>query len=358
MIEDRAPRARQLLEKCDLDAVVFFDPSNIRYLCGFTGTDGALVITRESDCFLTDSRYTTQARQQVAADQIREYRVKIDGIVSLLRELGLRRIGFEAETLPYAQAEKLREKGSPDLSWDPVGEGVLSLRGAKGPSEIDAVLEATRISAEAFEEILPLVRPGAVEKEIALALEFAMKRRGGEEKAFDFIVASGIRGALPHGIASEKVIGAGELVTLDFGTRFAGYHSDETVTVAVGEVSPRLREIFDTVLRAHDLAIDRVRPGMALREIDSVARGHIADRGYGEYFGHGLGHGVGLEVHEYPTVSPCSEAVAEEGMIITVEPGIYIPELGGVRIEDMILVTADGCRPLTRIPKTFRTLPA
>jgi Xaa-Pro aminopeptidase len=153
------------------------------------------------------------------------------------------------------------------------------------------------------------------------------------------------------------MIAPGELVTFDFGTRFSGYHSDETVTVAVGEVSPRLREIFDTVLHAHDLAIAQVRPGVALKDIDSVARRHIAGRGYGEYFGHGLGHGVGLEVHEYPTVSPRSEAVAAEGMVITIEPGIYIPELGGVRIEDMVQVTADGCRPLTRIPKTFRTLP-
>lgn len=358
MVEDRAPRARQLLEKCKLDAFVFFDPSNIRYLCGFTGTDGALVIGRGKDCFLTDSRYTTQARRQVAADQVREYSVKLDGIIALLQELGVRRIGFESETLPFAQVQKLREKGPSELAWIPVGEEVLSLRGTKDPVEIDALIEAARISAEAFEEILPLVRPGAVEREIALALEFAMKRRGGEEKAFDFIVASGARGALPHGIASEKVIAAGELVTFDFGTRFAGYHSDETVTVAVGEVPPRLGEIFDTVLQAHDLAIAQVRPGMALRDIDSVARRYIAERGFGEYFGHGLGHGVGLEVHEYPTVSPRSEAVAEEGMVITIEPGIYIPELGGVRIEDMVQVTADGCRLLTRIPKDFRSLPA
>lgn len=356
MVEDRAPRARQLLEKCRLDAFVFLNPVSIRYLCGFTGTDGALVITGEQDCFQTDSRYTTQARQQVAADQIREYSVKIDGVLSFLREQGVRKVGFEAETLPFALARKLQEKGA-DLTWIPVGEEVLSLRGAKDPAEIDALLEAARISAEAFEEILPLVRPGAVEREIALALEFAMKRRGGEEKAFDFIVASGFRGALPHGVASEKRIAAGELVTFDFGTRYAGYHSDETVTVAVGEVSPRLREIFETVLRAHDLAIEQVRPGMALKDIDATARRHIDEGGYGKYFGHGLGHGVGLEVHEYPTVSPRSDAVAEEGMVITIEPGIYIPEVGGVRIEDMVEVTAEGCRLLTRIPKSFRTLP-
>jgi Xaa-Pro aminopeptidase len=196
-----------------------------------------------------------------------------------------------------------------------------------------------------------------VEREVALELEFAMKRLGGEEKAFDFIVASGARGAMPHGIASAKSIEAGDLVTLDFGTRYNGYHSDETVTVAVGEVKPELRKIFDTVLEAHDRAMAEIRPGVSLRDIDGTARHYIDSQGYGSYFGHGLGHGVGLEVHEYPTVSPRSEAVAEEGMVFTVEPGIYIPELGGVRIEDMVQVTADGCRQLTRIKKDFRTLP-
>jgi Xaa-Pro aminopeptidase len=358
MVKDRAHLAWKLLEECGLDAFIFLDMSNIRYLCGFTGTDGALVVTRGSDCFLTDSRYTTQAKEQVAAGQIREYSVKLDGLLALLDEQGARRIGFEAETTPFATVQQLKEKGAAQLDWVPVDKKILPLRGVKSSAELDAILEATRITAEAFEEVLPLIHPGAVEREIALALEFAMKRRGGEEKAFDFIVASGIRGAMPHGIASEKVIGAGELVTVDFGTRFAGYHSDETVTVAVGEVAPKLREIFETVLQAHDLAMAQVRPGRMLRDIDAVARQFIAERGYGDYFGHGLGHGVGLEVHEYPTVSPRSESVAEVGMVFTVEPGIYVPGVGGVRIEDMVLVTADGCRQLTRIPKGFRTLPA
>lgn len=357
MVKDRAPLARKLLEDCNLDAFVFFDLANVRYLCGFTGTDGVLVVSRGGDCFLTDSRYTAQARRQVHAEQIREYRVKLDGLIALLDEQGGRRIGFESETLPFATVQRLKEKGAAGHDWVPVDKEILSLRGVKGASELDAMLEATRINAEAFEEVVPLIRPGAVEREVALALEFALKRRGGEEKAFDFIVASGTRGAMPHGVASDKPIRAGELVTLDFGTRINGYHSDETVTVAVGEVAPRLREIYDVVLRAHDLAMAQVRPGMLLKDIDDVARRYIAERGYGDYFGHGLGHGVGLEVHEYPTVSSRSESVAEEGMVFTVEPGIYVPELGGVRIEDMLQVTGDGCRPLTRIPKTYRTLP-
>jgi len=358
MVKDRAHLVTHLLAACGLDALLFTDLINIRYLCGFTGTDGVLVVAGSRSCFLSDSRYTTQARQQVQADEIREYSVKLDGVIEFLEQSGLRRIGFEAETLPFAMVERLREKGGKAREWVPLAKEIQSLRGIKGVEEITALCEATRLNAEAFEEILPLIRPGAVEREIALALEIALKRRGGEEKAFDFIVASGPRGAMPHGIASERTIGAGELVTIDFGVRYRGYHSDETVTVAVGTVSARLQEIYATVLAAHDLAMALVRPGVTLKEIDAVARNFIAGQGFGDFFGHGLGHGVGLEIHEYPTVSPRSEAIACEGMVFTIEPGIYVPELGGVRIEDMIEVTADGCRPLTRLDKALRVLAA
>lgn len=358
MVKDRAHLVTHLLAVGGLDGLLFTDLNNVRYLCGFTGTDGVLAVAGGRSCFLSDSRYTTQARQQVQADEIREYSVKLDGLIDFLREAGARRIGFEAETLPFATVEKLREKGGGGCEWVPLTKEIQSLRAIKGADEIAAMDEAARLNAEAFEEILPLIRPGAVERDIALALEIALKRRGADEKAFAFIVASGVRGALPHGIASERAIGAGELVTIDFGVRCRGYHSDETVTVAVGEVSSRLRQIYDTVLKAHDLAMDHVRPGVALKEIDAVARDYIAAQGFGDYFGHGLGHGVGLEIHEYPTVSPRSDTVASEGMVFTIEPGIYVPEFGGVRIEDMIEVTADGCRPLTRLSKALRVLPA
>jgi Xaa-Pro aminopeptidase len=357
MIQNRAHLARNLLAEQRLDALVLLDLANLRFLCGFSGTDGALVVTAGRDWFLTDSRYTTQARQQVAADEVRESSIKVDGVVSCLAAAGARRIGFEAETLPFATVQRLREKSAPECEWVPLGKEILPLRGVKDDAEVAALEHAAGIAAEAFEEIVALIRPGAVEREIALALEFAMKRRGGEEKAFDFIVASGGRGAMPHGVASDKVIAAGELVTLDFGTRCRGYHSDETVTLAVGEVAPELRRIYDTVREAQTLAMARVRPGVALREVDAAARDFITAQGYGDYFGHGLGHGVGLEVHEYPTVSPRSEEAAREGMVFTVEPGIYVPGLGGVRLEDMVQVTAVGCRRLTRIAKDFRTLP-
>ncbi|WP_432821203.1 M24 family metallopeptidase [Trichloromonas sp.] len=356
MVNKRISQADELLKACALDAFVFFHLPNIRYLSGFSGTDGALVVVRGEAGFLTDSRYTTQARQQVAADTIREYRVKVDGVLEFLAEKGAVRVGFEAETLSFATASELSAKGSA-YEWVPVVREIKSLRCLKDESEIDALERAAALNAECFEEILAEIRPGARERDVALALEFALKRRGAEEKAFDFIVASGVRGALPHGVASSKIIAAGELVTIDLGCRLNGYHSDETVTLAVGDISPRLRELHDVVLEAHDRAIDRVRPGAALRDIDAAARQFISDRGFGDYFGHGTGHGLGLEVHEFPAVSTRSEEEAREGMVFTIEPGIYIPDVGGVRIEDTVLVTAGGCRRLTRIPKGFRTLP-
>ncbi len=355
MMTNRRQRAIALLAEHHLDALVFCACENLRYLCGFTGSDGTLLLTSAQTLFLTDSRYTTQARMQVMADRIEEYRSQSDGIVAALRETGAQRIGFES-SLAYGKVNDLRTRGETTWTWVSLQDELEGLRTAKAESEIAAIEAATQLNAVAFAEIEPLIRPGAVERELSLALEFALKRSGAEEKAFDFIVASGPRGALPHGLASDRRLAAGELVTIDFGCRVDGYHSDETVTVAIGAVPDDLRRVFDTVLAAHDRAIAAVAPGVPLAEIDRVAREYIAAAGFGDYFGHGLGHGVGLEVHESPTVSPRSKAVVREGMVFTVEPGIYLPGTGGVRIEDMVLATATGARILTRIPKQFRNL--
>ncbi|MFO7982077.1 MAG: Xaa-Pro peptidase family protein [Desulfuromonadales bacterium] len=356
MIDNRQLAGLSLLKQHNLDALVFFDLHNVRYLCGFTGTDGALVLTSRGSWFTTDSRYTAQAESEVRADHIRQHRVKLDSVTDILKAAGTHRIGFEAQTLAYATVEKLKERSPTSWQWVPLGEELEGLRHCKDAQEIEALESAARLNAIAFQEIVPQIRPGATERDIALALEFSLKRLGGEEKAFDYIVASGERGAMPHGVASGKRLAAGELVTIDFGTRVNGYHSDETVTLALGEVSERQREIFDIVLKAHDLAMDAVKPGVALSDIDSVARDYIAERRLGDYFGHGLGHGVGLDVHEYPVVSPRSGAEAEVGAVFTIEPGIYIPGLGGVRIEDTVLVTESGYRPLTRIDKKYRQI--
>jgi len=353
----RIQKLENLIQSLDLEAFIVTDLFNIRYLCGFSGTDGILVVSRGGVGFLTDSRYTEQARAQVVADHKIEYRIKNEGLINFLREQGLSRVGFEAETVPFATVRKWRNDSQKIARWIPVGEELLSLRGVKAPSELEALEEATRISAKAFDSVLPLLKPGIQEQEFSLELEIAIRRLGAEEKAFDFIVASGSRGALPHGVASERRIQAGELVTVDFGARFAGYHSDETITVAVGSVSPKHQEIFEVVYQAQQRAMDLIRPGIPLQEIDKAAREYIHAAGYGEFFGHGLGHGVGLEVHEFPTLNPRSKDVAEEGMVFTVEPGVYVPGFGGVRIEDMVVVTENGYRKVTRLPKELRTLP-
>ena len=351
----RINRIREILRREKLDAVLLLSSANIRYCCGFTGTDGALLITGDRVVFLTDSRYTSQAELEVDADEIRQYQTKVTGVVGCIAELGVLRVGFESDFVTVALHQKILSEGS-SYSFVALGEQLNAVRQVKDDAEIASLEYAAQLNAEAFEAVLPLIVPGVTEQQVSFELECALRRLGGEDKAFDLIVASGERGALPHGVATDKQIQAGELVTIDFGTRYQGYHSDETVTVAVGEVSATLREIYDVVLEAHDLALDALMPSVKASEIDAIARQHIEQKGYGAYFGHGLGHGVGLEIHEMPTLSPRSEAFLTAGMVFTIEPGIYIPAVGGVRIEDTVVMTVDGYRRLTKIPKTFRQL--
>ena len=350
MLQDRIIKARGYTEKQDVDAILFFNLSNVRYLAGFTGSDGVLVVGRESCWFLTDSRYTTQAAREVTGCPTVEYRVKLDGIVELLSSHGFRRVGFEAEHTTVSFLTALTAK-APGVEFVPLGEELASLRTVKDASELDLLAKTARIASEALLASLDGLKPGVIEREYALDLEFAMRRAGADDKSFDFIVASGERGALPHGRASEKAVALGELVTIDFGAVYGGYHSDETVTVCVGKPDARQQEIYAIVKEAHDRAVAAVRPGVSFKELDSIARGFIEEKGYGAFFGHGLGHGVGLDVHEKPVVSPRGEGVVEEGMVFTIEPGIYIPHWGGVRIEDTVVATANGCRLLTRVPK-------
>jgi len=355
MLNNRVSSAREYLERFGVEVIVFLGLPNIRYLAGFTGSDGALVLGKEKVWFLSDSRYTTQASQEVAEAGVTEYRIKIDGIAALLSAESVKRVGFEAEQTTVAFLQTLAG-ALPDVELVPIGAELDDLRIHKDAEELSALAGSAEIASQALLGILDLIRPGVPEREVALALEFAMKRGGAQEKSFDFIVASGPRGAMPHGKASDKTIQAGELVTLDFGAVYRGYHSDETVTVAVGTPDSRQKEIYSIVKDAHDKALEAVRPGISLKELDAIARRYIEAKGYGNYFGHGLGHGVGLEVHEKPTVSFRSEQIAGEGMVFTIEPGIYIPDWGGVRIEDTVVVTHDGYRLLTKVPKELMVL--
>ncbi len=351
MLKNRRSRLTRFFENYSLKALLITDLRNIRYLCGFSGTEGALLVSKDHAWFLCDSRYTAQAAVEVTGAEIRECAaIRIDTIAALTDEHGFDRIGFEAAHTTVSAFRRLSDK-LPGVDLIELGSELDEIRICKDSSEIEQLALVAALSSAALVSVLEHIKPGICELDIALALELEMRRRGADGKAFDFIVASGVRGAMPHGRASDKIITSGELITIDYGALKNGYHSDETVTVACGKPDARAIEIHSVVRAAHDLAIEAVRPGISCRALDDVARSYISGKGYGEYFGHGLGHGIGLEIHEMPSLSPRSTAVLEEGMAITIEPGIYIPGFGGVRIEDTVVVTGDGGRVITNADK-------
>lgn len=350
MLKNRRSHLTRFFEDYSLDCILFTDLHNIRYLCGFSGSEGALLLTRDAGWFLCDSRYTTQASVEVGEVDILEFTSKQETIVAQVKAQGFSRIGFEAAHTTVAFFTSLSSAlGGHELVA--LGAELDDIRSRKDADELQRLSGVAELSSAALMAIRPFLKPGIKETEIALELELEMRRRGADGRAFDFIVASGVRGSMPHGAASEKTLQAGELVTIDFGAIKGGYHSDETVTVAIGDPGERQRAIHEIVRKAHDMAIAAVRPGISCKELDAVAREYIRERGYGDYFGHGLGHGVGLDIHEKPVVSPRSDTIVAEGMVLTIEPGIYIPGFGGVRIEDTVAVTADGCQVLTAVPK-------
>ena len=350
MLKNRRSRLTRFFEDHALDCILITNLHNIRYLCGFRGSEGVLLLTRDRGWFLCDSRYTTQAAAEVGEAEILDFTSKRDTVADLIKKQGFSRVGFEAAhtTVEIFTALSASLDGCELVA---LGAELDDIRSCKDADELQRLENVATLSSAALMAIRPLLRPGVKEVEVALELELEMRRRGADGRAFDFIVASGVRGSMPHGVASEKTLKAGELVTIDFGAVKEGYYSDETVTIAVGDPDARQQAIHGIVKKAHDMAIAAVRPGIACKELDAVAREYIRESGYGDYFGHGLGHGVGLEIHEKPVLSPRSDAVAVEGMVFTIEPGIYIPEFGGVRIEDTVAVTADGCRVLTQAPK-------
>ena len=355
MVPNRIAAARTYLNRMNLDAILVTSMENIRYLTGFTGSDGVAVVGRDALWFLTDSRYRTQAGEEVAGFTLSEYRRKLEESAALLCEQGFAQVGFEASSLTVAQhATLVQALGSDTLVALP-GD-FAAIRSVKDVEELTAMEEIAGLASQAFMNLIPEIRPGVTERQLALRLEWLLREAGADSASFSFIVASGPRGGLPHAAPTARALSAGELVTFDFGGVLNGYCSDETVTVAVGSADDRQREIYRIVKEAHDLALETVRPGMTCREVDAAARDHITALGFGDFFGHGTGHGVGLEIHEKPVVSSRSEETLGEGMVITVEPGIYIPQWGGVRIEDTVCVTREGYRVLTRVPKELMIL--
>ena len=347
---NRIARLREKLHQQNLPNFVVTRLSNVRYLCGFSGSTGALLITPRKVRFFSDFRYQNQAAEQVTDAEVIIYK---DELIQELKRRPLHlkgSIGFEAAFMDVAAFDQLQAV-FPHLEWIPTTKMVEILASVKEPGEVDKIRRAVRITDAVFAEVLKLVKPGVTELDISAEISYLHKKKGAEADCFPPIVASGPRSALPHGLASDRKIRSGDLVTIDMGGFYQGYASDLTRTVVVGKANAKAREIHKLVLEAQGAAIQAARSGMKARDLDAVARRVILEAGHGEHFGHGLGHGLGLEVHGEPRLSFVSDDVLQTGQVFTIEPGVYIPGFGGVRIEDDVLLTDSGCEVLTRAPR-------
>lgn len=343
-------KLRNLLEENQLDAMIITSPINRRYITGFTGTAGVAIVSKNDSRFITDFRYIEQASEQASSFTIVEHKKAIEHeIKNQLQELKVTKVGFEKENLTYSKYERFKKLFDVDLV--PVSGIVEQIRLIKTKDELAILKKAAEIADAAFDHIQSYIKPGAKEVDISNELEFFMRKQGATSSSFDIIVASGERSALPHGVASSKEIQHGELVTLDYGALYQGYCSDMTRTIAVGDINSELRTIYETVLEAQLRGVQGIKPGMTGIEADALTRNYISKKGYGENFGHSTGHGIGLEVHEGPALSKRSDVKLSPGMVVTVEPGIYVPGVGGCRIEDDLIITETGNERLTYAPK-------
>ena len=347
------------LENHDLDAMLLTGEANRFYASGFhsAGTDGVALVTRSNAYYFTDSRYIEAAERYVQGAFIREtgagrgYGVLLEEVI---KEENLRQVGFEdaymtvQEHQHYCKALSCQLVPATDLLWQ--------LRAVKSGQELEAMEAAQRIAEKALAEILNEIRPGVPEREIAARIQYLMLHFGAENMSFDPIVVSGPNSSLPHGVPGQRLIQEGDFVTMDFGCIYHGYCSDMTRTVTVGYATDEMREVYDTVLQAQLAGIAAAKAGVTGREVDGAARRVIEAAGYGKYFGHSFGHGVGVEIHEAPNASPMNDKPLPAGAVISAEPGIYLPGKLGVRIEDVIILTEDGCRNLTRAPKELLIL--
>ena len=340
----------------DLDAGAFLivnlegsDLVSQRYLTGFTG-EGALLLSERGSLLLTDSRYTEQARREVPGLALKEVKGKyVAAVATAINELRVSRVAFAAKRMSHYWVQRLDEQAGAEMIAldDPVG----GLRRVKHPEEMERIRRATKLAEAALTELLPKIEAGQSEQELALELELIMRRNGAEKAAFDLIVASGENSAHPHHRPQKRRLQKGDLLLFDIGAQVDGYCCDLTRVFAVGEVPVRTLEIYDLVLRANRAGVAAVKAGASGKAVDAVARQVIDEGGHKEHFGHGVGHGVGLEVHEAPSLSSVSEDTLETGMVVTVEPGVYLPGFGGTRIEDLVVVTKDGCEVLTSFPR-------
>lgn len=346
----RRARLTERLAELGTPALLVTTTVNVRYLTGFTGSNGQLLVGPGASVFFTDSRYEEQASHEAPDVERRTYaRDFLGALAEVCGDRGIDPVGFEAHGVTYDLYRRLEEADG--IAPVPVGPEVERLRWAKDEEELRRLERAQELTDDAFDRVVGKLSEGVTEQEVALELEQAMRRAGAERLAFDPIVAFGESAAEPHHHPSGRPLARGEVVKLDFGCVVDGYHSDMSRTVAFGKPDDRLREVYEVVRRAQLAGVEALRAGVTGDEADRAARGIIEEAQYGERFGHSLGHGVGLEIHEGPTLRTGSEDTMPEGAVVTVEPGVYLPGVGGVRIEDAVVVTADGARPLPRTTK-------
>lgn len=339
-------------------AALIFSEENGFYFTSFASTNGILLVTGEKALYFTDSRYLEAAQQTVVScDEVLDLSSVKESVKPVMEQLGVTNVYVEGERLSVARLKTLQST-FPDIGFDTDSlDGIINrIRAVKRSDEIEKIKRAQRIAEAALDLLLPQIKVGKVERNLAIELDYAMRRMGAQDISFETILVSGKESSKPHGVPSEKTIEYGDFVTIDFGAVVDGYHSDMTRTVAVGAVSDEMAKIYETVLRAQRAGIDALKPGMICKDVDKLSRDVIAEAGYGARFGHGLGHGVGVEIHEFPYLNPRCDAVLQPGNIVTVEPGIYIPDFCGVRIEDMALITENGCENLTHYSKELIVL--
>lgn len=343
------------LQKQKVDGILITDLLNVKYLTGFTGSSGYAIITRNEAFFITDFRYQEQAKTDVKGFKIKiERGERSNEIKNLVDELGIKKLGFEDHQLVYGVYKKLIKRR---IRLKPLTDTVESLRIIKSFKEIDCIKKAVKRAEKAFKKLQPHIKAGVTEKALALRLEELLKSEGCNRLPFEIIVAAGPTGALPHAKPTNRVLKKGDLVVFDWGGEYNGYFSDMTRTVLLrGKDMSRQKEIYEIVLDAQRKAIESVRANIKAAEIDAGARTYIRQKGYEENFGHGTGHGVGLAVHEKPSISWRSKEMIKENMVFTIEPGIYLPGFGGVRIEDMVVAKKNGFELLTGLPKNLSAM--
>lgn len=346
----RIDKLKSILTELNLDAFYVTHIPNIRYISGFSGSSAYLIITKEKDYFFTDFRYKEQSKVQVKGFEMFVDFAPSIKISEVIKSSGYKNIGFESSHLTVSQLDTLKQS-FPGVNFIPVHERIERLTMVKSDEELSKIRKACEITDRVFEKMLEVIKPGMAEKDVSAEISYWHKKFGADKDSFDPIVASGWRGALPHGVASDKIINSGEMVTLDFGCIYDGFCSDLTRTISVGEPSKEMKKIYDTVLKSQLLAIKAAKEGVSSKEVDKVARDFINESGYEGKFGHGLGHGLGIEVHEMPSVSQKMDMLLPSNVVVTIEPGIYVEGLGGVRIEDDIIIMQGGCEVINKAPK-------